>query len=285
MKKLFEHKLALFLIIATLVAAAVIGVFSVQRSKANIVENGVEMVVTGPQKLVSAVSGWLYNITHYFGNIASLKAENEELRDKNVQLEKQVRDMENMSDENLRLKEMLDLEQSNTKLDMIAASIIAKDPSNWYSTLTIDKGTADGLKVNQPVITSQQYLVGQVYRVGTNWAEIITILDPENSVGSTIQPSKDIGIVEGDTSLRYSGQCKIDYLPRDTDIETGDYVETSGLGGVYPKGLLIGKVLEVREDNSTMSKYATIEPSSEISKLNEVFVVTNSFELVGSSVN
>ncbi|MEG2381001.1 MAG: rod shape-determining protein MreC [Oscillospiraceae bacterium] len=281
MKKLLEHKIILFLIIATIVGAIFIGVFSVQRKKTTIVENGVNITVSPIQKGITNIGNWFYGIGHYFGDVNALKTENEELKNKNSSLEKQISDIESMKSENERLTDMLDLKGSDTKFELEAARIIAKNPSNWYSTFTIDKGTSNGLKVNQPIVTTQEQLVGKIYRIGSTWAEVITILDPGNSAGSTIRRSKDIGIVEGDTELRYSGKCKIDYLPRDTDIKSGDYVETSGLGGIYPKGIVIGKISDVGEDSSTMSKFATVEPMAEINKLTEVFVIKNNFELVG----
>lgn len=281
MKKLFKHKLALFLIIATIAAAALIGFFSVQRNRATALENGVQGAVTPVQKPVNAVASWFYNLTHYFGDVDALKTENESLRDENAQLEKQLRDLDRLEEENRRLVEMLDLKDTHTEFTLTAARVIAKDPSNWYSTFTIDKGTADGLQIKQPVITAQENLVGQITRIGSNWAEVTTVLDPANAVGSAVQRSRDIGIVEGDGTLRYSGQCKMAYLSRDTDIEEGDYIETSGLGGVYPKGILIGQVEEIGEDSATMSKYATIQPFADFGKITEVFVITNPIEQVG----
>lgn len=158
---------------------------------------------------------------------------------------------------------------------MLAASVASKDPSNWYSTFTINRGSKDGVEKNQAVVNSNRELVGQISRTGDNWAEVITILDSQSAIGATIKRSKEIGIVEGDASLRYSGKCRLGYIARDTDIQTGDFIETSGLGGIFPKGLLIGTVTEIYDENATMSKAAIIEPLADIAKLNEVFVVTD----------
>ena len=154
--------------------------------------------MTPVQKPVNAVASWFYNLTHYFGDVDALKTENEALRDENAQLEKQLRDLDRLEEENRRLVEMLDLKDTHTEFTLTAARVIAKDPSNWYSTFTIDKGTADGLQIKQPVITAQENLVGQITRIGSNWAEVTTVLDPANAVGSAVQRSRDIGIVEGD---------------------------------------------------------------------------------------
>lgn len=271
------------MIAATLVTAVIIGIFSASaaRDKANAAENAVGAAAAPGQSAASGVGGWFGSLFGYFGSVKSLREENERLKTENIELDKRVRDAQGMEEENRELRSMLDLTEADKKLDLAAAQVIAKDPSNWYSSFTIGKGSNDGIQKNQPVLTANKELIGQVYKVGSNWAEIITILDPESGVGSMVERSKDIGILEGDSALRYQGQCRLGYLSRDTDIEPGDYVETSGLGGIYPKGLLIGKVLEVKEDNSTMSKYATVEPVVNIGKLNQVFVLKKHVDEVG----
>ncbi len=275
---MFKNKFLLFIIIATIVAASLIGFFSVRREKATAVENGVNSVTTTGQKSVSGVMGWFHNFTNYFGDVKSLKDEIEQLKDANTRLEREKRDLEQLKDENKRLSKMLDLKESDISFNLVAARVIAKDPSNWHSKFTIDKGTNDGLSISMPIITVQENLVGQITRIGSNWAEVTTILDPANAVGAMVDRSRNIGIVEGDSKLRYAGRCKMSYLSRDTDIEIEDYIETSGLGGIYPKGIAIGKVEEVSEDSTTMSKYATLKPFADFGKLTEVFVITNEIE-------
>lgn len=272
MKKLFEHKLLLLILLATIVAAILIGVFSVQRNKATFVENGVSSAVTPAQKGISSIGNWFSNL---FGG-GDLAEENERLQKEKQELERQINEMQGLADENEELREMLDLKEQEKDFELQAAQIVAKDPSNWYGTFTIDKGTSSGVAVNQPVISANRELIGRVYRVGTNWAEVITLFDTENSIGCTIKRSKAMGVVEGDTSLRQSGICRMNYVARDADIQEGDFVESSGLGGIYPAGILIGKVLSVEEDASTLSKYALIQPSADIEKISEVFVITNS---------
>lgn len=276
MRNFREHKTAVFLIAATLAVAVLIGVFAAfsGRDRAGAAENLVGAAAEPGQTAASGAGGWLQGIFSYFGSVKALRAENEALKQENVALDKQVRDTEGLTQENQELRAMLNLMKTESKLDLVAAQVIAKDPSNWYSSFTINKGTNDGILKNQPVLTANKELIGQVYKVGSNWAEIITILDPDSGVGSMIERSKDLGVVEGDTALLKQGLCRLGYLARDTDIRNGDYVETSGMGGVYPKGLLIGTVLEIGEDHTNMSKYATIQPAVSIGKLSQVCVLT-----------
>lgn len=270
-----EHKLAVFVVAATLVAVITIGAVGVSRSSANFAERIGGDAVSVPQGGASAVGRFFGGITGYFGNVKALKAENESLKNENSNLQKQINDMQGLEDENSELRRMLSLKKEQTDINMMAASVSAKDPSEWYATLTIDKGSKDGVKENQPVVNSNRELVGQVLRVGDNWAEVITIIDPQSSVGATVKRSKAIGILEGNSELRYDGKCRFGYISRDTDIREGDYIETSGLGGIYPKGLIIGTVESVYDNNATMSRAATIKPCADISKINEVFVVVS----------
>ncbi len=275
MRNFWEHKTTVFLIAATLVAALLIGIFSALASgeKAGAAENVIGAVAEPGQAAVSGTGNWFTNLFSGFGSVKALRAENAALKQENMELDKKLRDMQGMEEENDRLRAMLDLTKTENKLDLAAAQVIAKDPSNWYSSFTINKGTNDGIEKNQPVFTADLELVGRVYKVGSSWAEIITILDPESGVGSMVQRTKDVGVVEGDSALRNQGYCRLGYLSRDAEVAVGDYVETSGMGGVFPKGLLIGKVMEITEDNATMSKYATVEPLVDMSKLTEVFVL------------
>ncbi len=272
MKKLFEHKILLFFILATIGVAIFIGVFSVKRNKATLVEDGVSTAMMPMQKGVSSIGNWFSGL---FGG-GDLQAENERLQKEKQDLEKKINEMQGLADENEELREMLDLKKQEKDFTLEAAQIIAKDPSNWYGTFTIDKGTSSGIQVNQPVVSANRELIGKIYRVGTTWAEVITIYDTENSVGSTIKRCKAMGVVEGDANLRQSGTCRMNYIARDADIREGDFVESSGLGGVYPAGILIGKITSVGEDASTMSKYAVVQPSANIEKIGEIFVITNS---------
>ena len=272
----------MLLIAATLIIAVTIGIFAALASgeRASLAERAVAGVATPGQTAVSGTGNWFTNLFGYFGSVKALRAENDALKQANVALDKRLRDVQGLELENAELREMLNLQKTEPQLDLIAAAVIAKDPSNWYGTFTINRGTDHGLKEGQAILTAEKALVGKISRVGSDWAEVVTVLDPECAVGALIERSKDVGVLEGDSSLRFQGRCRLGYLSRDVDIQNGDYIETSGMGGVYPKGLLIGKILEIKEDNTNMSKYAIVEPVVNFSKLNQVFVLLNSVEVI-----
>lgn len=275
MRRLFEHKLAFLLVIATVLIIVVISVFSSAERETSFVENTGGGLIASAQSGTSKTGNWFLNIANYFGSIKSLREENEKLKNENTNLQKEIRDMQGLESENTELRKMVKLMKQQPNLTLVAATVSAKDPSNWYSTFTINRGSDDGIKINQPIVNANRELVGQVSRVGDDFAEVITVLDTRSSIGVSIERSKEIGILEGDSELRFSEKCRLNYIARDTDIKTGDFVETSGLGGVFPKGLVIGKITDVYDETSTMSKVAIVEPLADISKVNEVFVITD----------
>ena len=274
MRRLFERKLLVFIIIATVVALITIGIFSAANRRTSVVENVGGSVVVPAQNAASGIGGWFKGIFGYFGDVKALKEATETLKNENAALQKQINDMQGLKNENDDLKRMLDLKERSVNISMVAATASAKDPSDWYSSFTINVGKNDGIERNQPVVDSNRYIIGQIAEVGENWARVMTILDPQSSMGGYIRRSKEIGIVEGNSKLKYDKMCRLSYIARDTDIQKGDFVETSGLGGIFPKGLVIGTVTDIYDDNSTMSRIATITPLADIAKVSDVFVVT-----------
>ncbi|MBQ2614026.1 MAG: rod shape-determining protein MreC [Clostridia bacterium] len=280
-----DHKGLVLLIAATLILAIVIGIFAALAASegATFIEQAVEGVAEPGQAAVQKSGNWFVNLFSYFGGVKALREENQALKNENVELDKRLRDARGLETENAQLREMLDLTKTEHELELLAASVIAKNPSNWYGTFTIGKGSDDGIQEGQAVLTEKKELVGKISRVGSDWAEVVTLLDPECGVGAMVLRTKDVGVAEGDSSLRLSGKCKLGYLSRDAELERDDYVETSGMGGVYPKGLLIGRVLEIKEDNTNMSKYAIVEPMVNFGKLQQVFVLLNAVEVIARS--
>lgn len=270
-----EHKLLVFIIVAVIAAIIILSVFNKKNGDTGIAERVAGDAVTPVQSGATGIGGWFASIGGYFGDVKALKAENDKLKAENTGLQKQINDMHGLDNENLVLREMLDLKRKQTDLTMVAASIAARNPSDWRAVYTINKGSASGIKKNQAVVNSKRELVGMVSRTGDDWAEVITIIDPDSSISGLIRRSNEIGVVEGTAQLRFDGSCKLGYIERDADIKVGDFVETSGYGGVFPKGIIIGKIIEIYEESATMSGAAIIQPSADVRKTNEVFVITD----------
>ena len=278
MKKLFRNRCVFILIAAVVVIGGVMGFLNASGGGAMFFENVAEVVLTPIQKMFTRIGGGVTEFFGYFSDIDKLREENSRLKDEKAELENSVRENELAKSENEELRRLLALREANPQLETEAAEIIARSPSNWYSTITVDKGTADGIALNQPVISKGKSLVGRISNVGTTWAEITTVTDPEHGAGAEILRSGDLGIIEGDSTLEAQGCCKLSFVSKNSDIVVGDTVITSGMGGIYPKGLLIGKVTEIRPDIQGISQYALIKPETDIDDLKQVLIVKNTFE-------
>lgn len=267
-----RNKFKILLIGVTVLLVALMALSTIPGQKANFVSDVLGVVISPVQKGISAVIG---GIEGFFGSISNMQryqSENAELREKVALLEGEVRETEELKKENARLRDMLELRDREVQYDTQAAEVIAKDAGNWFLTFTIDKGTSSGIAQGNAVITTDG-LVGYVYEVGTTWARVQSIIDSTSSAGAAIKRTGDTGVVEGDLELQNEGKCAFVYLRKDANVTEGDYVETSGLGGIYPPGLYIGKVTEVTVDASGVSQRAIVQPAVSFDKLSEVFVI------------
>ncbi len=224
------------------------------------------------QNGVAYITNRVKDTTDFIREMKSYKEENERLVNEINDLKKQNKDVTNYREENERLKETLDLKQSMTGYSTIAASVIAYSSNNWYDTIQISKGSLAGVAVGNAVITPDG-VVGKVVEVGPTWALVSTILNPENAMGVTISRTNDVAVVEGDDELYNQSYCKMTFIDKGSNLIVGDLLETSGAGGVYPAGLLVGAVREINSDAMGNLNYATVEPLVDFSKLYEVIVI------------
>ena len=263
------------LIIVVCILGAVAGFLNAGKTETTVIENISEVVFTPIQKLFTKIGSSVSGLFGYFKNVDDLRSENKNLKDENAELKKQLRDAEADSHENESLRSLLALKEAHPEYSLQCAEIIARDPSNWFNVITIDKGSADGIAVNQPVVASGNALIGRVCEVGSTWAKIITVTDREHSAGAEILRSGEYAVVNGDGVLAKSGQCKLSYISKNSDIVVGDTVITSGLGGIYPKGLLIGKVTEIKPDIQGISQYAVIKPEANVADMSAVLIIVD----------
>jgi rod shape-determining protein MreC len=166
-----------------------------------------------------------------------------------------------------RLRELLQFKE-DMEQPAIAAQVIARDPSGWFKSILISKGQASGVKVDMAVVNAQG-VVGRVVSVSSDYAKVLLVIDQNSAVDCLIQRSRERGMVKG-VSARV---CKVDYLARTSDVAVGDLVVTSGLGGVFPKGILIGRVEKVIEGSGEFFKDVVLTPAVDFGRLEEVLVV------------
>ena len=228
----------------------------------------------------TSVATWFNDKQAYYTDVKALEEENAALRKRNAELEAAARQAEKDSEENKRLRELLNLrEQRRDLTDFEAAFVTEHTVTNWTSSLTLNKGTAHGVEVNDCVIDETSALVGVVSEVGYNWCSVLTIVDTDTSLGARVFRTKDLGLATGDFSLMGQARLRLDYLPAGCQLIGGDLVVTSGLGGYFPEDLVIGSVEEVKKDDAGADSYAVIAPAADFDALTEVFII-KSFDIV-----
>lgn len=183
--------------------------------------------------------------------------------------------------ENQRLTDLLNYKQVMAQqYDLLAASVIARDPGNWFATVTLNRGSRDGVRENMTVLTPQG-LVGRVITVTTTNCEVLLITDPRSGVGSLIQETRTPGIVEG--TVGSSGTARIIHIPNDAQVEAGQVVVTSGLGSIFPKGIPIGQIASVSIESAGLFKSADIRLFAGVNQLEEVLIVTKVYPEAGTT--
>jgi rod shape-determining protein MreC len=170
--------------------------------------------------------------------------------------------------ENDRLRGMLAL-RLDAGYDVVAARVIGRDPSNWYRTVMIDKGEQDGVAVDMGVVVPAG-VVGRVIKIGRDFAQVLLLTDRNSAVAAVVQRTRDEGIVEG----AEGGLAQMRYIPLLSEAGPKDAVLTSGLGGGFPKGLVIGEIRSIVRREAVLFQEAQLVPAVDFSKLEEVLVIT-----------
>ncbi|MCD8146777.1 MAG: rod shape-determining protein MreC [Clostridiales bacterium] len=275
MKKFF-HDNGLWVLIAALLLTAVVTMASALFPNVTSPLSNVIGVVSSPfQRVASSFTGWVEGVYDYAFRYEQLVEENEALQQELSEVRSELREAQDAQAENEDLRNALGLVEEKTDLTLMDVTVTEGKASSWESTLTISKGSNAGIAVNDVVITGTGYLVGVVQEVGTNWATLITILDPSISVSATVYRTGDSLMLESDLSLMTEGKCKLTYLSADAVFISGDEVLTSGANGTYPSGLVIGYIESVETEPSGLERYAVVTPAADFDNLSTLFVVTD----------
>ncbi len=266
----FSKKKVWLTVLFLLIVTVILAYFS--RSGKNPVSKTVNYVLTPVESQISGFFQPVNKVFSYIGKMEEYETENQELKRENIELLSKIKDINSYKEENERLRKLLEI-SDNYAYKTVAARVVAYETENWFSYVTLDKGTSSGINVSDTVITADG-LLGQITDVGPNWAKVSTIINPESSAGVRITRNGEIGIVEGDTALSKTRKCRLGYLTANASIIAGDILKTSGLGGIYPPGLSVGKISEIAKDNMGRLDYAVVEPFINFDKLYEVLIIT-----------
>lgn len=278
MKKFWRDH-GIWVLFATAVIAVTLAVMSFFSNTSSPLANVTGIIASPFRSAYTAIAGWFNDKQDYYADINALQAENEALHRQIAEMEAAIRQAEDANKENALLRERLNLREQKYELELESAMVTEHTVTNWTSSLTLDRGTAHGVAVNDCVVTASNELVGIVSEVGTNWCTVLTVVDTDTSLGAQVFRTKDLGLAQGDFSMMGEDRLRLDYLPAGSQLLNGDLVVTSGLGGYSPADLVIGSVEEVQKDETGAASYAVLVPEADLDALTEVFII-KSFDIV-----
>lgn len=233
-----------------------------------IVQGALTPIRSGFQSLTRQAEQY-YN---YMFRYEALLAENEELKAHIAELEEDDRSVDALERENQRLKELQGLTQARADFRLMDTYVIGSSSVDWTSTLTIDRGSIDGVEVGMCAVTSNGEVVGLITEVGSNYSIVKTVLDSSLEISGTIASSGYNGIVTGAYITGQEGMLRMDYLPSSSIIRNRDQVVTSG-STVYPRDLILGYVVDAGYEETGVAKFALLEPAVELGSLEQIFVL------------
>ncbi len=233
-----------------------------------------DYTVVPMQKGINHVGTWLNDLADNFETLKTVKKENQKLQEQVDSLTIEKNNLQQEQAELERLRELYKLDLNYSDYEKIGAHVIANNGSNWFSTFTIDKGSEDGVKVDQNVMAGSG-LVGIVTKTGPHWAEVRSIIDDASNVSAMMLSTSDTCIVRGDLTLMQDGVIRFEQLAKtENPIEVGEQVVTSYTSSKYLQGILIGYVSEIHDDANNLTRSGYITPAVDFTHLQEVLVVT-----------
>lgn len=260
-------------VIITIIILIILVVFTnTDSDKISIIENIANNVVMPIENGLTHLKNKLNNNEKFFENIEQLKAENDSLKKQQSELEQQLREFEIIKNENEQLKQQLNLAEKYGEFTTVPGSIISRDISNYSKTLVINVGSENGIKEKMTVIADEG-LVGYVVSTTDKTAKIQTIVDSASATSCLASSTRDTMICKG--TIENKPQLSASNIATDARIIQGDSVETSGLGGIYVKGIHVGKIKKVNAGSNKTDSYAVIETAVDFEKLENVLVITN----------
>jgi rod shape-determining protein MreC len=233
---------------------------------------GVTQVAVGP--IEDSLHALLVPVTEFItsvGSIGDIRRQNQRLQSDNERLTAQVAQLQEQATQNAQLADLAQVSRDRPDLRFVAAGVVARDPSNLHDQIEIDRGANDGLRAGMTVLATGGALVGTVRRTLPNRAWVALITDSQSNVNALIEESRALAIVQGSVERRLNMQ----FVAERVDVKVGDRVLTSGLGGGYPSGYLLGRVASVQGQPVDLFKRVTVEPAARLDSLEHVLVLTS----------
>jgi len=240
--------------------------------RVSFVQNGVNAIARPVETGIRNLVGTLERMYTHMHNYDTLEERYEELLDRLAEYERLVRRAAEIEEENERLRALFEFASEMDHVQFIDAYVLTWDASNWASAFTIDRGSEFGINVGDPVMTERGEFIGIVRDVGRSWASIQTVLDPATRIGGQMRTGVP-AVAEGNFALMHQGHLRLSYVPSGEVPLLNDMVTTSGLGGIIPAGLTIGRIIHVSMEGTGVTYYAVLEPVVDLSRLTQVFIV------------
>lgn len=262
-----KYSLSLLIILLLLFALVLMSLRAKQRKEVEFFDAFLMEICSPCQKAATFVLKTIEETFHQYLFLVHLARENRSLKQKIAELQEETHRMKELELANERLKQLLQFRERNAP-SMIGAEVIGQDPSSWFKSVLIDKGENEGVKKGMAVI-SPTGVIGQILKTAPHCATVLLITDYNSAIDSIVQRTRAKAIVEG----RGENRCELKYLLRSEEVEVGDIVVTSGWGGNFPKGVLVGEIKKVDKKGRGVFQYAELVPSVDLTRLEEVFVI------------
>ena len=265
---LSRYRRVLILALALLVAFVLMTLqLRHDRAALSFARQAILFVVSPFIKVTAVTAGSLGRVWHDYVDLRALREENQRLQQESAILQRRISQLEEHALETQRLQGLLAMRETS-RANYLAARIVGKDATNWFKTLLIDRGSQAGLRRNLPVVAPDG-LVGRVVEVTPYTAKVQLITDPVSASGGLLQRTRVTGIVSGNLGAG----LKVRYLPLLADVAVGDEVVTSGMGGVFPKGIPVGRVVAVERKSGALFQEAVLQPKVDLGRLEEVLIL------------
>lgn len=271
-KKRSKIGLKYILVALTIICVAAIALAATEVVSFAPVRKAASVVIIPFQKGINTVGKWMNEKQASFKDVQELSAEVEDLKAKINFLEEENASLTLETAELESLRKLYDTDRDYANYEKIGATVIAKDPGNWYSTFTIDRGSNDGIEVDMNVL-GEGGLVGIVTEVGSNWAKVKSIMDDTSNVSAMTITNFDTCIVSGDMTLSDEGLLQFEQMNTNNVILPGERVVTSNISDKYLMGIFIGTITEVNDDTNNLTKTGIIIPAVDFRHISDVLVI------------
>ena len=271
MRNLFNTKIKVILVLAGLLTIGLAILSGITNT--TIADLAVQGILAPFRAAATTLTTTAEKYYGYMFRYEALAAENEVLQQQIAEMEDVARQADSISRENERLRAALDLKAVHEDYVLVDAYIIGWSSTDWENTLTINRGTNSGIQENMCAVTANGEVVGLVTSVGVNWAEVTTVLDSTLEISGTIASSGYNGMVSGGYVQGHETLLQMNYLPSAAIIRNKEQVVTSG-STVYPRGLIMGYILDAGFEETGIAKYALLDPAAEINSLEQIFIIT-----------